>query len=236
MRRILIDRADETVKLTGEDHKHLSTVKRAATGDKIQATCGDGLVYTYEISGISKTETFLKKLDAKEDNSESDISVTLFMPVLKGDKNELVVQKATELGVKRIVPFVSTYSQAKSIRKERLEKIAREAVMQCGRSYIPEICEVTQLNELNKQLSLLDAIVFPYEKEKSRGLKELLKESDGIKNLGIIVGSEGGFSDAEAEELARLARPVSLGKRILRAETACIAVLSAVMYELGEWS
>ncbi|MBQ4049866.1 MAG: 16S rRNA (uracil(1498)-N(3))-methyltransferase [Clostridia bacterium] len=235
MRRILVDSCQEIIKLIGDDHKHFSTVKRATVGDVAQATCGDGFVYTYEVTAISKTETTLKMLDRTKDESEAKIDVTLFMPVLKGDKNDLIVQKVTELGVKKIVPFVSTFSQAKNVRKERLDKIAREAVMQCGRSAVPEITELYELKNLSQQLKSQDCLIFPYEKAKDNELKTFLTKNRPSA-CGIIIGSEGGFSDEEAKILSEITQPVSLGKRILRAETACIAVVSAVMYELGGWS
>ena len=235
MRRILVDSCQENIKLTGDDHKHFSMVKRATVGDVALATCGDGFVYTSEVTAISKTETVLKMVDRVVDESEANIDVTLFMSVLKGDKNDLIVQKVTELGVKKIVPFVSTFSQAKNVRKDRLDKIAREAVMQCGRSAVPEISEVCEFKNLAERFKDFDCLIFPYEKAQDNELKSFLAKNR-VLSCAIIIGSEGGFSDEEARALSEITEPVSLGKRILRAETACIAVVSAVMYELGGWS
>jgi len=234
MRRLLIEQANEIIKLEGEDHKHFATVLRANVGDEIETTCGDGFVYIYQAFEITKTYTKLKKVNYREDNSEAKHNVTLFMPVLKSDKNELVVQKAVELGVKKIIPFISTFSQAKNIRKERLIKIAREAVMQCGRSFVPEITDVVDFNELICKMNDYNLIVFPYEKATGNDLHTFLLQAKYLDSVGIIIGSEGGFSDKEIAQIYQAgAVNFGLGERILRAETACIATASIVGYMIG---
>lgn len=234
MRRIVVDNVNEKIVLLGGDHKYFAVVLRAKIGDVVEVCCGDGFVYDYKVVAISKDRTELAKIGKRKDDTEPKTNLTLFMPVLKGDKNDYVVQKLTELGVKRICPFVSEFSQAKSLKADRLEKIAREAVMQCGRGAMPVIDEVMSFDDALSRFSECDAVVFPYEKEQGADLKSAAQTLVGARNIAIIIGPEGGFSDDEASSVARFAKPVTLGKRILRAETACIVCASIVLYELGE--
>jgi 16S rRNA (uracil1498-N3)-methyltransferase len=151
---------------------------------------------------------------------------------------EFVVQKCTELGVNEIKPFVSANCECRpsAVRVDRLKKIAEEASKQCGRGIIPNISEVMDFGALISELKLYDLIVFPYENAKETDLKSFLSGTGNVKKVAIIVGSEGGFKQEEADKIEENgATAVSLGSRIMRAETASVAVLSALMYEKGEW-
>ena len=149
---------------------------------------------------------------------------------------ELITQKISELGAVELVPFVSAFAQFKSIRIDRLRTIAEESTKQCGRSSTLKIAEPMQFAEVCERLKEYDSIVFAYEASHAGGLAEVLSGVNTNERIALVVGSEGGFSPAEADALISAgARVVGLGKRILRAETAAIALTSAVMCLGGEW-
>lgn len=234
MRKIFVDKIQEDNVLTGTDHAHVSVVLRARIGDKLTLCDGDGYDYLYEIVGIDNKSTKLRLLDKTPVESEPKARVDLFVALLKADKLEWVCQKCTELGISGIYPFMSEFVQVKkeSLKPERLNKICKEAAQQCGRGKVPFISNPLAFKELLAQLESYDNVLFLYEKGGSQ-LKERIKVMGG--KTAIIIGSEGGFSDREADELvAKGIEPISLGKRILRAETACITAVTLAMYEMGE--
>ena len=240
MKRFFVENLNPPLKLTGENHKNLSVVLRAKAGEEIVLCVGDGFDCICKITDIRKDETKLEFVRREKNESEPSVYVTLFMSVMKGDKNEFVVQKATELGVKEIQPIITRYVQGhdRNIKVERLNKIALEAARQCGRSVLTKVCSPLDFSEIVQTLKKFDLVVFPYEKAESPSVKCFLREklNCNVKGKALIVGSEGGFSDEEAAELNSAGVvPVTLGKRILRAETANVAVLSAIMYEAGQW-
>ena len=239
MRKLFFDKLkdEKEIIITGDDHKHIAFSLRMRKGDEI-VICSGGVDYTAKISEITKDRTCAEIVGKARNLSEPDTSVTLFFGALKGDKNDYIVQKCTELGVKKLVPFVSAYSSVtkENIKTERLNKIALEASKQSGRGCVPEVCETIKFNDLLDLLSDYDLVVFPYEHEEQLALSEFLSSSKRGKTA-IVIGSEGGFSSSEAEKIREIAgASVTLGERILRADTACVAVLSVLMYALGEWS
>ncbi len=238
MRKIFITSIDgETVTLTGDSHAHLAYAMRSRVGDKVILCC-DKIDYECEIIRITKNETVLKVGEYTPVTTEPDIDVTLYPAILKGDKMEYVVQKCTELGVNSIIPFVSANCECRptAVRIDRLKKIAEEASKQCGRGIIPAVSEVIDFSALVNSLDEYDLVIFPYENAKETDLKSFLRSKDYGKKIAIIVGSEGGFKQEEAEKIEEKGvTSVSLGSRIMRAETASVAVLSALMYEKEEW-
>lgn len=232
MRKIFIDKIGDNV-LTGDDHAHVSVVLRARVGDKLTLCDGDGYDYCYEITGIDRNSTKLRLIEKTENLTEPNTKVDLFVALLKADKLEWVCQKCTELGINAIHPFESEFVQVKSnVKSDRLNKICKEAAQQCGRGKVPVIGEALSFNRMLEALNQYDNVLFLYEKGGSE-LKEKIKVNGGT--TAIIVGSEGGFSDKEAKALIDSGiEPISLGKRILRAETACVTAVSLVMYEMGE--
>jgi 16S rRNA (uracil1498-N3)-methyltransferase len=210
---------------------------RSRVGDEVILCC-DKIDYYCEIIRITKNETVLKVGEYQAVTTEPEIEVTLYPAILKGDKMEFVVQKCTELGVNAIRPFVSANCECRvtAVRVDRLKKIAEEASKQCGRGIIPDISEVIDFSALVSELSSYDIVGFPYENAKEVDLKSFLRNSPSGNKIAIVVGSEGGFKSEEAEQIEAVgATSVSLGSRIMRAETASVAVLSAVMYEKDEW-
>ncbi len=231
MRKIFVDKLNEgDFALCGEDHLHVSVVLRAKKGDEIVLCCGDGYDYLYEIVGFEKGKTFLKFRCKTEVDAEPRSKVDLYFALPKGDKLELAVQKCVELGINGIHPFVSEHVQVKpeAVRLDRLNKIVKEAAQQCGRGKLPIVYAPIAFDAVERELSGYDAALFFYEGGGER-LPDLLGGS-----VALVVGSEGGFSGAEAERLGKICRTVSLGKRILRAETAAIAATTLAMYKLGE--
>ena len=272
MRRIFIKAklADKLV-IDGSDGFHLSRVMRAKLGDHIVVADDVGQVGEYEITGfgtggsedggLGKAQvveaqphgangavvelSFVQRL---EEWTESPIELVLAQCLPKGDKLELITQKATELGVNRIVPLVSEncvvkYDAKKSnARQERWQKIANEAGKQCGRTILPvvePIQSLTQwLTEMANKVQMSEkkiCLCMCYENEEQQGIKEFLQVHRSEESFIFIVGPEGGFSLAEAHLAQELGiASVSLGTRILRAETAAIAAAAIIQYENGD--
>ncbi len=241
MRRFFVEKAQDPFVLRGESHKHLAVVLRARVGEEVTLCCGDGFDYVCRIESVHADQTVLSLIDKRASAGEPSVRVTLFMSVLKGDKNEFVVQKATELGVEEIVPVFTRFVQAHSrdCKIDRLRKIACEAAQQCGRGRLPKVQDAVSFAAMRERLADFQAVVFPYEKATELSLRDFLRgRAENVPaTAAVIIGSEGGFADEEAAALQQSGvTPVTLGKRILRAETANLAVLSALMYEWGQWA
>lgn len=248
MRRIFIkDILKENITITGSDAHHLGRVMRAKAGDKLIVADDVGSVAEMEITGFTADTVELKLNHYIEEQTESPINITVAQCLPKGDKLELIVQKATELGINRVVPLTSKncvvrYDGKKAkAKQEKWQKIADEAGKQCGRSRLPEVEEIQPLGEWLKTISELQKsgkalVMMCYENEEQTGIKTLLQKVDNnIKDFFVIIGPEGGFSLEEAALAKTLEIPsVSLGRRILRAETAAITAMSIVQYEKGD--
>lgn len=244
MHRFFIDPSqadDKNIKIIGDDVAHISRVLRLRPNDKISACDQCGFDYECTITEISKEEV-LAAIDEKTPSaSESPLNITLYQGLPKSDKLELIIQKCTELGVNRIVPVVMKRTVVKlrenSSKDARYSKIALEAAKQSKRSKVPEVSKPMSYGDMLNEISSREALnILPYENEKSTTLKSVLKGGAPISDINIIIGSEGGFDDEEialAEE--NNIKTVTLGPRILRCETAPIAAVAAVMYELGDW-
>lgn len=230
---------DELI-IDGTDARHISKVLRLGAGDEIIVCDTDGIDCECIISSISDTEV-RARIQAKHHSlTEPEICVTLYQGVPKGDKLDTVTQKSVELGVSVIVPVAMKRSVAiikdPQKRAERMQKIAREASKQCQRAKVPEAREVMTFVDAVSDAKGADLCLLPYEEEKSVSIKEVLKAAENIQTVSIFIGPEGGFEPSEVE-LARQNgfQTVSMGSRILRTETASLAAITAVMYELGDW-
>ena len=231
--RFFVDKIEDEVLLTGEEFKHARTVLRLSEGSEVTLLDGSGVEYRAIVSQMEKNGMRLHVLEGKPSDTEPQTQVYLLAGALKGDKTELIVQKAVELGVSRIGVFASKYCAAymNANKLERLNRVAREASKQCMRATVPT---VEYFDDFPSALKSADG----YE-NKLFACEFLDKSEAGLSGLNgstaIVIGSEGGFAEEEfAFAKACNFVGVSLGKRILRAETACIALLSVVMYELGE--
>lgn len=217
-----------------EQYQHIAKVLRMRAGDQLIACCGDGIEHLCTISHIDNT-TIVAHIDASSrSNGENSYSTTLYLAVLKGDKNDLVVQKAVELGVDRIVLFESKYtvSDVKESKLTRLSRIALEAGKQCGRAIVVEVagCTFADIDLSQHQLSLVC-----YERQLEGSLANVVKARQFPQDIAIVIGSEGGLDGREVDSLVvQGAVPITLGSRILRAETAPIYVLSVLHSLYGE--
>ena len=226
-------------KIVGDDARHIARALRMAEGDDVVICDGVGNEYDATLSKIRDELCIADISEKREGCGESPVEVTLYMGYPKSDKLEVVVQKATELGAVGIIPFESSRcikkQKAEKAQKttERLSRIAYEAAKQCGRSRLPLVTESVDISELPSHFSRYDAVLFCYEgADATDSLKKRFDEIKDAKKIAVIVGSEGGFSEAEAELLVSGgALPVTLGKRILRCETAPSFILSAVSFQ-----
>lgn len=243
MARFFVDSADVSEKSISirskEDIKHITKVLRLKEGDKLEISDSTEWEYEVEIDFIDSEVVETLILDKQKFAREPEIKVTLFQGIPKQSKMETIVQKCVELGVYSIVPVFMdrtvVVDKGKFDKKiERWQKISAEAVKQCKRGIVPEVCDAIKSKELPDAMNEYDLILFPYENETGRTIKDALRGLENKpKSVAIIIGPEGGFSDKEAETLkAANADCVSLGKTILRTETAGLAALSMVMYEL----
>ncbi len=222
------------LELTGDAHTHAAYSLRICIGDFITVFDGQGVEYSCKVKDIKKDRTILEVLDEARDVGEANIDVTLFMSVIKQDRFEIAVQKATELGVNRIVPVYSTYTQRNTnLNIDRLNKIAVSACEQCGRSRVPVIGQCVEFKELLDETTKT-YLIFPWERETHGNLKDAIDHSQ--KKISVFIGPEGGITEQEKTQLVTYgAKSVTLGSRILRAETAAISALSVIYYEMGEW-
>lgn len=238
MRRFLVDKINSNkVIIEGIEHNHLKNVLRLHEGEEVVVVCGDEYDYICVIEKISKGDTVLTVTDKIFNPYNSKSDVTVFQALTKHDNMSLIVQKLTELGVKTFVPFESQFitSKDKYSKRDKLETISNQSIKQCKRSIPMEVKDTMSFKELLKALSNYDVVIFANETERTKNLSSI--DINPSMKVAIIVGSEGGFSDIECKQIEDAGgKSVSLGKRILRAETAAIGLTSVVMYRLGEWN
>ncbi|MFI3115084.1 MAG: RsmE family RNA methyltransferase [Clostridia bacterium] len=227
--------------IRNEDHFHLSKSLRMKNLQKIVASDGK-IEYNCIIEKICDTHTECKIISKNPPKGEPSVKVHVYISVTKGDKLELVTQKVTELGACEIIPFISKRSivkfdeKSKAKKKERLQKIAEESAKQSGRGIIPQVSSILDIKEIAEKISEKDIAVVLYENEENTSLKEIIKDKK-FQSIGIIIGPEGGFDETEIEYLKENNICIAtLGRRILRAETAPIACVSAIMYETDNLS
>lgn len=222
------------------DAKHISKVLRMQPGDKIQIVSDDGVTAIAEIVSLQADNVVVRCLEKLAESHEPSVKITLAQGLAKGEKMDFIIQKAVEMGASSIVPVAMEHSVvrlegAKAEKKvERWQKIAEAAAKQSKRDIIPQVQPVQTMQQMLANNDLQHKII-AYECEDRLGLKTALQSCDNLQELLLIIGPEGGISEFELE-LARKngAVPVSLGKRILRAETAGVVALSAILYEKGD--
>ena len=225
-----------------EDVAHISRVLRLGIGDHVTVCDSQGTDYEAEIAEMEQKQIVCSITEKRASESEPNIKVTLFQGLPKASKMEYIIQKTTELGISEIVPVklsrcVVKIDNKKDERKklDRWQKISEAAAKQSGRGIVPQISEIMTLDEVIKRSKEFDLFFVPYECEEQKTLKEVLLSRSDIKTVGFIIGHEGGFDPAETEKLHESGiDTVTLGKRILRTETAGEAVLAMTMYEIGD--
>lgn len=236
---------NEEIHIIGNDVNHLKNVLRKKVDDKI-TVCNSDTSINYEciIIEIEENEIICKIVNEEESVSESKLNITIFQGLPKADKMELIIQKATELGVKNIVPvntkrtIVKLKDKDKQNKVSRWQKIAEVAAKQSGRDIIPKIENIIDISNL--EFNEYDKILVLYENEERVSIKQEIEKLKKLNkenlNIGIVIGPEGGLDEAEIEKikLKNNVSVVTLGKRILRTETVALVVSGILMYELGD--
>lgn len=229
---------DNSVTVTGSDVNHIKNVLRMKIGEKFIANDGNGASYCCTISEITDSTVTAMIDDGQLQSNELPVKFVLFQGLPKSDKMELIIQKAVELGAYKIVPVEMNRCVVKLDDKKKKSKLARwqliseSAAKQSGRTIVPEVCDVMKFADALKKSSEYDLTLVPYEcADDVSVLKDKLSSIKSGMTVGIFVGPEGGFEDYEIEQAKQFnGQIISLGKRILRTETASIATLSICMY------
>ncbi len=229
----------EEIIITGSDVNHIKNVLRMECGAKLEICDGNGCDYDCVIKALDKDAVYLQVNTSEESLVELDTKLYLFQGLPKADKMELIIQKAVELGVYAIVPTITARTIVKLDDKKeakklsRWQQIAESAAKQSGRAIIPEVMTPISFKEALKRVKEMDAGIIPYEKaEGMDAARDLVAGLKDKKSIGIFIGPEGGFEESEiAAAMEAGVRPMSLGRRILRTETAGLAILSILMFE-----
>lgn len=228
MRRFFGVLEEESIFVEGEEFNHLKNVLRLKVGAEILVSLNDEYTYACEIESFEKGRARCKIIGKKICDANPRKNIVIFQAITKRPKFEFIVQKATEIGITKIVPFVSEYVIAKVTENklERLNSIAMNACKQCERSIVPEIVDAVSVNDVVNSFKDFDLVLFANERT-DKG--EKIKALDKYNNIAIIVGSEGGFSQKEKDKFVNAgAVSISLGRRIYRCETASVAMMSLV--------
>jgi len=230
----------DTIIITGDDAHHISRVLRLKEDDEITVCDKNGIDYHCSIKSVSKNEVICLILKKEASQAEPPIDITLYQGVPKGDKLETVIQKCVELGAVRIVPVAMKRSVAvikdKEKKQIRMQRISYEASKQCGRAVVPSVSQVMSFKEAIAECNLYDLVILPFEAEEDNKLKTVLQNNKTAKKIAVFIGPEGGFDKEEIDAAKNCGiEIVTLGPRILRTETAPLACISAIMYELGDW-
>jgi 16S rRNA (uracil1498-N3)-methyltransferase len=227
---------DYVARISGDDYNHIKNVLRMKIGAKILINDKEkNKTYLTKIQEVGTKEIFCKIIDRIPSN-EMIVKVSLFQGIPKADKMEYIIQKSVELGVNEIVPTEMKNCVAKINNEEnkliRWNKISETAAKQSKRSIIPKIENKISFNTLLDRVKKFDLAIVAYENEKHISLRDVLNKHQNINNIAIIVGPEGGIDKNELNLLENAGvKTASLGKRILRTETAPIAMLSMILYE-----
>ena len=232
--------AGNTIQITDpDDLRHIEKVLRLHPGDRVDVSDSTEFEYETEILSLESKTVTLRILDKQRFSREPELRVTLFQGVPKQGKMEEIIQKATELGVFAVVPLLTDRSIVDSLKnvekkRERWQRIAAESVKQCRRGLIPQVEETVDLKAALKKFGDYDLVLFPYEDENKTTIKAALRSlCEKPKTAAIVIGPEGGFAKEEAEQILSAGGvSVTLGKTILRTETAGPAALAMAFYEL----
>ena len=235
-----IDEAAHQIHIVGTDVNHISNVLRMKQGEEVWISDGGKKEYRCAIEAFSADEVLLHIIYAQEPDYELSSRIYLFQGLPKADKMELIIQKSVELGAYEIIPVetkrcVVKLDGKKAAKKvERWQQIAESAAKQSKRMLIPEIHEVMTYKQALEFAKQLDVKLIPYELAKGmKETREILSQIKPGQSIGIFIGPEGGFEEEEvAKALEAGAHAITLGRRILRTETAGLAILSVLMFQL----
>ena len=229
----------DSISITGGDVNHIKNVLRMKNGEKIRVSSKSGQAYFCHISSILDDEVIAAIDSADETGTELDNHIVLYQGLPKGDKMELIIQKAVELGVSEIVPVAMKNCVVKLDEKKaqskckRWQAIAESAAKQSKRTVIPQIQMPLSWKQALEEAKELDVVLVPYENERGmEATREIFRSIPEGASIGVMIGPEGGFSPEEIAQLDKDMHRISLGRRILRTETAGMATLSMLIYEL----
>ena len=245
-----VDLDNHRITITGEDVKHIRNVLRCMPGDALELSDGSGMDYDVAIESIEKDSILTKIVNERPNKTEPPVNITLFQGIPKADKMEYIIQKCVELGVVKIVPVMTARTVVRvenardaASKTARWKRIALEAAKQCDRGAVPQVEEPVRLEMALKMAESCDLRLLPYEEETEVNLRKHLQdykesntgESGRISNIALFIGPEGGFTTDEVQKSVKSGfKSVTLGPRILRTETAGVAVIAIMMYELGD--
>ena len=233
---------EKEIVITGADVNHIRNVLRMRTGEEVLIADGRGAEYRCKLTDLGENEVRAQILWKLDGNAELASAITLFQGLPKSDKMDLIVQKCVELGVNRIVPVstkravVKLDAKKEQARLKRWNTISESAAKQSGRGVIPEVSGVMSFKKALEEAKKLDVLLIPYERaEHMAETRRVMGEIRPGQSVGIFIGPEGGFEESEVEEaVAAGARAITLGRRILRTETAGLAVMAMLGYLLEE--
>ena len=232
----------EQIRLAGSDVNHMKNVLRMKPGEEVWISDGEGMDYFCKVEGYEEKEAVLRVVKKEVSQTELASRLILFQGLPKGEKMEWIVQKAVELGAYSIVPVSTRRCVVKLDNKKaekkvfRWQQIAESAAKQSKRMLVPEVHSVMSFKEALAYAEELDILLIPYELAKGmKETKELIRSIEPGKSIGVFIGPEGGFEEQEvADAMEAGAKPITLGHRILRTETAGLAVLSVLMFQLED--
>ncbi|MDD2497638.1 MAG: 16S rRNA (uracil(1498)-N(3))-methyltransferase [Desulfitobacteriaceae bacterium] len=229
------------ITIAGTDVHHIGKVLRLKAGDLVEVADGIGNVYQAELQSVSVTSAVFKILSTQLSRSEPEVEVYLLQGLPKGEKFDFIIQKCTEIGIKKIIPITTERSIVKLTpekgekRLKRWQRIASEAAKQSGRGSVPEVYPVMEMGQAIEMLPPGTVIIMPWEGEREISLKKVLTNVKPGSSVALVIGPEGGFAQEEVVSAQKAgAQVVSLGPRILRTETAGMVTLAIVLYELGD--
>lgn len=227
-------------RILGEDVKHIGKVLRLATGDELMLCDGAGMDYLAKIEALHKDEILVAILQSMPSEAEPKHRVTLYQGLPKAGKMELILQKCVELGVFAVVPVAAKRSVVKINPKEfegkraRYQRVAYEAAKQARRGIIPEVLSLAP-SFAQAGMAAHDLLLIADEEEHAASLKQVLSSRQNALDIGLVIGPEGGLERSETQALQEMGGLcLTLGPRILRTETAGMAALAMILYELGE--
>lgn len=244
MHRFYVDKSaisHSSIRINGSDVNHIKNVLRLTKGEEIVICNGAGKDYYSILESISKDEIIATIKEVVDTNTELKSKIYLFQGLPKKDKMELIVQKAVELGVYEIIPvnMKRTIVKLDNVKKEqnklnRWQTIANEASKQSRRGIIPKVHKLINYKEALEYAKQLECIIIPYELAMNMEYtRKVISEACKCKSIGVFIGPEGGFDESEIELAKKIDfKPITLGHRILRTETAGLATLAMLMYNL----
>ena len=233
--------SENDITIVGEDVKHIKNVLRMKAGDEVTLCDGLGNDFSCVLNVFEKDFIEAKIIDKKKSEAESNLRITLYQGVAKGDKMDFIIQKNVEMGISRIVPVLTERTvvrfndnKDREAKRQRWQRIATEASKQSGRGAITQVDMPMTFEQALKDSQGSEYVIVPYEKERDSSLKSTLLGKK-FESVAVFIGPEGGFSEDEIEKaISSKATPVTLGKRILRTETCGLVMVSILMYEMGD--